>query len=114
MMDWGDSPGWLVFGLLGNATFASRFMVQWVASERAGESVIPLVFWYLSIAGSLVLLVYAIHLKNLVFTLAYLPNTAIYLRNVVLVRRKRQTQRTDARAPARESPDRDPDSGSLR
>ncbi len=86
MLDWSDSTFWLAFGLLGNATFASRFFVQWVASERAGESTIPTAFWYLSIVGSLVLLIYAIHLENIVFTLAYLPNTAIYIRNLVLIR----------------------------
>ncbi|MBW2273767.1 MAG: lipid-A-disaccharide synthase N-terminal domain-containing protein [Deltaproteobacteria bacterium] len=89
-MDWTDTPWWLAFGLLGNATFASRFLVQWIASERAGESVVPEIFWYLSIVGSFILLLYAIHLKNLVFTLAYLPNAAIYMRNLALIRRKRR------------------------
>ncbi len=87
MVDWADTPFWLVFGLLGNATFASRFVVQWIASERVGDSVIPVVFWYLSILGSLILLAYAIHLKNIVFTLAYLPNTLIYLRNLALIQK---------------------------
>lgn len=87
MLDWTDSTLWLTLGLLGNAIFASRFFVQWMASERAGTSTVPTVFWYLSIAGSLVLLVYAIHLENIVFTLAYLPNVAIYVRNLVLIRR---------------------------
>ena len=59
MMDWNDSVGWLVFGLLGNAAFASRFLLQWLASERAGDSVVPVAVWYLSILGSLILLVYA-------------------------------------------------------
>jgi lipid-A-disaccharide synthase-like uncharacterized protein len=88
-MDWNDDPWWLAFGLLGNAAFGSRFLVQWLASERAGASVIPLAFWYLSIAGSLVLLVYAIHRRDLVFTLAYLPNAFVYLRNLWLVKRGR-------------------------
>lgn len=86
-MDWNDSIAWLAFGLLGNAAFASRFFVQWVASERAGASVVPMAFWYLSIAGSLVLLVYALHLGDPVFTLAYLPNSFIYWRNIALARR---------------------------
>ena len=86
-MDWTDSTGWLVFGLLGNLAFASRFLLQWIASERAGTSVVPIAFWYLSIAGSLVLLVYAIHLDDPVFTLAYLPNAFIYLRNITLTKR---------------------------
>lgn len=89
MIDWGDSPWWLAFGLLGNAAFGARFLVQWIASERAGESVVPELFWYLSIVGSLILLGYALHLGNPVFVLAFLPNTAIYLRNLSLIRRKR-------------------------
>ena len=88
MVNWGDTPFWLAFGLLGNAAFASRFLVQWWASERAGESVVPKAFWYLSILGSLILLTYALHMKNLVFTLAYLPNCVVYVRNLVLIRRK--------------------------
>jgi lipid-A-disaccharide synthase-like uncharacterized protein len=88
MLDWSDDLHWLVFGLMGNATFGARFLVQWVASERARESVVPLLFWYLSIVGSLVLLVYAIHLQNPVFTLAYLPNAFVYLRNIALIKRK--------------------------
>ena len=89
MVEWGtDTPFWLAFGLLGNAAFASRFMVQWIASERAGESVIPKAFWYLSIVGSLILLIYALHLKNIVFSLAYLPNCVVYVRNLILIQRK--------------------------
>jgi len=88
MVNWGDTPFWLAFGLLGNAAFASRFLVQWIASERARQSIVPKAFWYLSIVGSLILLVYALHVKNLVFTLAYLPNCIVYVRNLVLIRRK--------------------------
>ena len=89
MMEWNDSPGWLVFGLLGNAAFASRFLLQWLASERVGDSVVPVAFWYISIVGSLILLIYAIHLRNPVFTLAYLPNGFVYLRNLMLIRRRK-------------------------
>mgnify|MGYP006385531225 CR=1 FL=1 len=88
MLDFGGAPGWLAFGLLGNAVFASRFLVQWIASERAGESVMPRVFWVLSIAGSLILLIYALHLGNPVFVLAYLPNSFVYARNLQLISRK--------------------------
>ena len=90
MVNWGDTPFWLAFGLLGNAAFASRFLVQWIASERAGDSVVPKAFWYLSILGSLILLIYALHMKNIVFTLAYLPNCVVYVRNLVLIRRKQE------------------------
>ncbi len=87
MLDWSDDPYWLLFGLLGNLAFGTRFLVQWIASERAGESVVPLPFWHLSIVGSLILLVYAIHVKSPVFTLAYLPNAFVYLRNIALIKR---------------------------
>jgi len=87
-MDWSDTPLWLAFGLLGQAAFGSRFLVQWIASERAGRSYVPLSFWYLSIAGSLVLLIYAIHRKELVFLLAYLPNCVVYTRNLMLIHKR--------------------------
>lgn len=87
-MDWNESWYWIAFGLLGNATFGVRFLVQWIASERAGASVVPPAFWYLSIAGSLVLLVYAIHRRDPIFVLAYLPNSFVYARNLILLRRE--------------------------
>ena len=86
-MDWSDSLPWLAFGLLGQAAFFSRFLVQWVASERAGRSYVPLAFWYLSLAGSLILLIYAIHRAEPVFLLGYLPNSVVYIRNLVLIQR---------------------------
>ena len=86
-MDWSDSLPWLAFGLLGQAAFFSRFLVQWVASERAGRSYVPLAFWYLSLLGSLILLIYAIHRAEPVFLLGYLPNSAVYIRNLMLIRR---------------------------
>ena len=82
-----DSPPWLAFGLLGQAAFFSRFLVQWIASERAGRSYVPLAFWYLSLLGSLVLLIYAIHRAEPVFLLGYLPNSVVYIRNLILIRR---------------------------
>lgn len=86
-MDWNDSTAWIAFGLVGNALFFSRFLVQWLASERAGKSIVPTAFWYLSIAGSAVLLIYAIHKRDPVFTLAYLPNAFVYLRNLQLIKK---------------------------
>jgi lipid-A-disaccharide synthase-like uncharacterized protein len=87
-MDWNDSLPWVVFGLLGQTAFFLRFLVQWVASERAGESMIPLSFWYLSLLGTVILLVYAVHRNEPVFLLGYLPNAFVYLRNLMLIRRK--------------------------
>lgn len=86
-MDWNDAPFWLAFGLAGNLAFSSRFLVQWVASERAKRSLIPIAFWHLSIVGSAILLIYAIHRKDPIFTLAYLPNCVVYVRNLMLIHR---------------------------
>ena len=58
---------WLSLGFIAQALFFMRFFVQWVASEKAGRSVVPLAFWYLSISGSLLLLFYAIHRRDPVF-----------------------------------------------
>ena len=89
-MDWSEPYFWIAFGLAGNAAFALRFLVQWIASERAKKSVLPVPFWYLSIVGSLILLVYAIHRGDPIFTLAYLPNAFIYTRNLILLRRENE------------------------
>jgi lipid-A-disaccharide synthase-like uncharacterized protein len=86
-MHWDDTLPWIVIGLLGQTAFFARFLVQWVASERAGESYIPLSFWYLSVVGSLVMLVYAIHRKEPIFLLGQLPNVFVYTRNIMLIRR---------------------------
>ena len=88
-MDWHDRTLWLVIGFAGNAVFFLRFVVQWLASERAGRSYVPVAFWWLSIAGSLVLLAYAIHRRDPVFTLAFLPNCVVYVRNLMLIRKER-------------------------
>jgi lipid-A-disaccharide synthase-like uncharacterized protein len=89
-VDWDDAKLWLAIGFAGNALFFSRFLVQWIASERAGRSYVPVVFWWLSIAGSLVLLLYAIHRRDPVFVLAFLPNSAVYVRNLMLIRAERR------------------------
>ena len=86
-MEWSDTPLWIGIGLAGQAAFFSRFLVQWIASERAKQSVVPLSFWYLSLVGSLVLLVYSIHRKEPIIVLGYLPNAFVYVRNLALLRR---------------------------
>lgn len=81
---------WLVFGLVFQSCFALRFLVQWLASERAGKSVIPIAFWYLSIAGALGLLTYAIVRRDPVFIVGQSLGTLIYTRNLVLIHRERR------------------------
>lgn len=77
---------WLAIGLLGQAIFSLRFLVQWISSERQKRSVVPQAFWWLSIAGSLVLLSYAIHRRDPVFMLGQSMGFLIYARNLVLIR----------------------------
>jgi lipid-A-disaccharide synthase-like uncharacterized protein len=79
----------MVLGFVGNALFSMRFLVQWLASERQGESVIPVSFWYWSIAGSALMCLYFIFRRDPVGILAYLPNSLIYIRNLVLIRRRK-------------------------
>lgn len=80
---------WLGVGLLGQAMFFSRFLVQWLASERAKRSVFPMSFWYLSLAGGALLLAYAIWRQDPVFILGQTTGAAIYLRNIRLRKREK-------------------------
>ena len=79
----------VIIGLIGNATFSMRFLVQWLASERQGESVILVSFWYWSIAGSVLMCVYFIFRRDPVGIIAYLPNSLIYIRNLMLIRKRK-------------------------
>ena len=83
---------WVVLGLIGQLIFALRFIVQWIASERKGKSIIPLPFWYLSLGGSMILLVYSIHIKDPVFILANIFNSFIYIRNLMLIGKEEQAK----------------------
>jgi len=83
---------WLALGFAAQALFAGRFIVQWIASERKRRSVVPVAFWYLSIAGSAMLLVYAIHRRDPVFILGQSTGVLIYGRNLHLIRRTRAAE----------------------
>jgi lipid-A-disaccharide synthase-like uncharacterized protein len=83
---------WLAFGFFGTALFGSRFIVQWVMSEMKGRSVMPIAFWYFSLAGGLVTLIYAFHIKNPPFILGQAVPLVIYARNLYLVYRERARQ----------------------
>jgi len=71
--------------------FFSRFLVQWLASEKAGRSVFPMAFWYLSLSGGALLLAYAIWRQDPVFIIGQITGTFIYLRNIRLRRREGTT-----------------------
>lgn len=85
---------WLVIGFLGQGLFSARFLVQWLYSERKKRSIIPIGFWYLSIAGGLTLLSYAIYRKDPVFIIGQAGGVFIYLRNLHLIYRERRGLRS--------------------
>ncbi len=78
----------LVIGFTGQGLFASRFIVQWIYSEKKGKSSIPIIFWYLSIFGGIGLLIYAIFRKDPVIILGQSFGIFIYLRNLILIYKK--------------------------
>jgi lipid-A-disaccharide synthase-like uncharacterized protein len=86
-----------VFGIVGQTLFFSRFLVQWIVSERKRESTIPLAFWYLSITGASLTFVYALWRRDPIFTIAQVVGLFVYVRNLMLIRRAR---RDGAAAPA--------------
>ncbi len=90
-LDW-----WVGLGFLAQAMFSMRFLVQWIASERAGRSVVPVTFWTFSVGGGALLLAYALYRRDPVFIAGQASGLLIYLRNLQFIRRERR----NAAAPA--------------
>ncbi len=86
-----QEPMWTLLGLAGQFTFGGRFVLQWLVSEYKKRSHVPTVFWYLSLVGSLMLLAYSIHRREPIFILGFSLNTLIYIRNIHLIFKHRQT-----------------------
>lgn len=84
---------WVILGFVAQFMFTMRFVVQWIASERAGRSVIPFAFWTFSIGGGTLLLVYAIYRRDPVFIAGQALSTFIYLRNLQFALRERRANR---------------------
>jgi len=82
---------WVLLGLAGQLLFSMRFLVQWITSERARRSVIPIAFWYFSLAGGVVLFTYALYRRDPVFILGQSTGIVIYSRNLWLIRAARRT-----------------------
>ncbi|MBY4891346.1 lipid-A-disaccharide synthase N-terminal domain-containing protein [Rhodobacteraceae bacterium N5(2021)] len=87
---------WVALGFLAQGIFASRFIVQWIASEKAGRSYVPVAFWYLSISGGLLMLAYAIYRQDPVFILGQSTGVIVYARNLVLIHRNKHAGPDDA------------------
>lgn len=81
---------WVLFGLAGQLLFSARFIVQWIASEKSRKSVIPVAFWYFSLAGGVVLFSYAVYRADPVFILGQSMGLVIYARNLWLIHGERR------------------------
>ena len=89
-------PLWMTIGLLGQFTFGSRFVYQWFISERAKRSIVPKSFWWISIVGSLLIFVYAIHKASLPFMIPTLTGVPIYIRNLMLIHKEEKAVQNGA------------------
>ena len=81
---------WVAIGLFGQMLFGSRFIVQWIASERKKASHIPIIFWYLSLCGGVVTTIYAVHRRDPVFIIGQSAGLMVYIRNLMLIYRHRE------------------------
>ncbi len=102
MIEIGIPVPWLMVGFMGQLMFSGRFLAQWIYSERRRESAVPVIFWWLSLAGGGLLLSYAVLRRDPVIILGQLAGLAVYARNLVLIRRARlhaQGSESPARTP---------------
>ena len=83
----------IILGLAGQLMFSARFLVQWIASEKRKKSVVPISFWFLSLFGSLLLLIYALYRKDVVFTLGQLFGFIVYIRNLLIIKNTKKIEK---------------------
>jgi len=88
---------WALIGAIGQMAFFSRMLVQWVTSERRQESVVPMMFWWLSLIGGAILLSYGIHKRDPVIIMGQSFGFVVYVRNLILIYRKRSADREAAK-----------------
>ncbi len=77
---------WVAVGFLGQAMFSMRFLIQWISSENRRKTVIPIAFWYFSVAGGATLLAYAIHRLDPVFIVGQAAGLLVYARNLYFIK----------------------------
>jgi lipid-A-disaccharide synthase-like uncharacterized protein len=85
---------WVLFGIAAQIIFAMRFVVQWIASERAGRSVMPVAFWHISLVGGLLTLVYGLVRREPIIIIGQVLAVFIYVRNLMLIFRERASRRS--------------------
>lgn len=88
---------WVAIGFIGQALFSARFMVQWIASERAKRSIVPKAFWFFSLGGGATLLAYALYRQDPVFIVGQGAGLFIYVRNLMLIRRESRLEQEASR-----------------
>ncbi len=88
--------GWILLGFIAQACFTMRFLVQWIASEKAKRSVVPVAFWFFSLVGGALLLLYAIHREDPVFIAGQGLGLFIYIRNISLIANERRRARAES------------------
>jgi len=86
---------WTAVGFLGQFAFGSRFIVQWIVSEKKGQCHVPVIFWYLSLVGGIILTIYAVGQKDIVFTLGQGLGVFIYIRNLMLINKQKAKLKSD-------------------
>ena len=99
----GTSPYWLAFGFLAQGVWSSRFVVQWIASERAGASIMPASFFRISIVGAIGLFTYAVYRVDWVMMAAYLLNPIPFVRNLMLLKKQRLAAEAEAQEEGEEA-----------
>ena len=82
---------WILIGFAGQFLFAARFIIQWISSERRGTSHIPVQFWYFSLIGGTIMMVYALHRRDPVFVVGQASGLVVYVRNLMLIHRRTET-----------------------
>ena len=88
--------GWIVLGFIAQALFMMRFVVQWLASEKAKKSVMPVAFWFFSLGGGTLLLIYAIRQKDPVFIAGQGLGLIVYIRNLCLIYREKKDKQANS------------------
>ena len=86
---------WIGIGFLGQIMFSMRFIIQWIVSERARDSIVPIAFWYFSILGGVTLLSYALWRQDPVIVVGQTTGLVIYTRNLRLIHKKRRRLRRE-------------------
>ncbi len=93
---------WHVFGFVAQAMFFSRWLVQWIMSERAQKSVVPVIFWFLSLFGGIMMLIYVTYLGSPALIIGQAVGLTVYIRNIMLIGRERKESREAALSVAAE------------